>query len=81
MRIVALLLLLSLGAAHADDLAPGGTLRAAFLANNPAQALRAGENDWRGTSIEMTRELARRRNLQVALIPLTNPPAVIEAVA
>jgi polar amino acid transport system substrate-binding protein len=80
MRLVGLLLLLSLGAARADDIAPGGTLRTAFLANNPAQALRAGD-DWRGTSIDMTRELARQRKLQIALLPMTSPPAVIEAVA
>ncbi len=80
MRLVALLLLLSLGSARADDIAPGGTLRAAFLANNPAQAARAGD-DWRGASIDMTRELARLRNLLVALLPMTSPPAVIEAVA
>lgn len=64
----------------ANDIAPGGTLRVAFLANNPAQALRAGENEWRGTSIEMARELARRNNRLIALNPMSNVPGVIEAV-
>ena len=40
-----------LGAAQADDLAPGGTLRAVYLATNPAQAVKdPATGDIRGAS-------------------------------
>ena len=76
----ALLLFTSL--AFAEDIAPGGTLRAAYLANNPAQSVRDPVNgEIRGASADLARELARRRNVPIVLIPLPNPPTVIEAVA
>ncbi len=59
----------------------GGTLRAAYLSTNPAQAIRDASGELRGASIEMAQELARRNNTSLALIPLASPPAVIEAVA
>ena len=75
----ALLLFCSL--AHADDLAPAGTLRAAYLSSNPAQAVRDPvSGEIRGASADLARELADG-NLPLALMPLPNPPAVIEAVA
>ena len=77
-------LMVALGAspATADDLAPGGTLRAAYLATNPAQAVRdPATGETRGASADLARELAKRRNLGVALVPLANPATVIEAVA
>ena len=77
-------LMVALGAspAKADDLAPGGTLRAAYLATNPAQAVRdPATGETRGASADLARELAKRRNLGVALVPLANPATVIEAVA
>jgi polar amino acid transport system substrate-binding protein len=68
--------------AKADDLAPGGTLRAAYLATNPAQAVRdPATGETRGASADLARELAKRRNLSVTLIPLANPAAVIAAIA
>jgi polar amino acid transport system substrate-binding protein len=76
----ALLLLSSL--AFAEDIAPTGTLRAAYLANNPAQAVRDPvSGEIRGASADVARELARRRNVPLALMPLPNPATVIEAVA
>ena len=76
----ALLLFTSL--AFAEDIAPGGTLRAAYLANNPAQSVRDPvSGEIRGASADLARELARRRNVPIVLIPLPNPPTVIEAVA
>jgi polar amino acid transport system substrate-binding protein len=78
----AVALLWPLTAARADVLAPTGTLRAAFLASNPAQAVRDPvSGDIRGASIDLARELARRRNVPVAILPLTGPAAVIAAVA
>ena len=77
---IALLLFHSL--AFADNIAPTGTLRAAYLSSNPAQAVRdPTTGDIRGASADLARELAKRRNVPVALVPLPNPAAVIEAVA
>ena len=79
--IVAALLFFS-SLAFAQDIAPSGTLRAAYLANNPAQAVRdPASGEIRGASADLARELARRRNVPVVFLPLTNPPTVIEAVA
>src|SRR5262245_28985404 len=77
---LALLLFHSL--AFADNIAPTGTLRAAYLSSNPAQAVRdAASGEVRGASADLAREFAKRRNIPVVLIPLPNPAAVIEAVA
>ena len=66
---------------QADDLAPGGALRAVYLATNPAQAVKdPATGEIRGASADLARELAKRHNLQVALIPSANPATVIEAV-
>ena len=68
--------------AFADNIAPTGTLRAAYLSSNPAQAVRDPiTGEIRGASADLARELARRRNLPVALVPLPNPATVIETVA
>src|SRR5215470_10438540 len=68
--------------AFAQDIAPGGTLRAAYLANNPAQAVRdPASGEIHGASADLARELAQRNNIPLVFMPLTNPPAVIEAVA
>jgi ABC-type amino acid transport substrate-binding protein len=65
----------------ADDLAPGGALRAAYLATNPAQAVKdPATGEIRGASADLARELGKRHNMQVALIPSANPAAVIAAV-
>lgn len=67
--------------AHAGDVAPGGTLRAVYLATNPAQAMRdPASGELRGPSPDLARELAKRDNVQLELKPLPSPPAVIEAV-
>jgi polar amino acid transport system substrate-binding protein len=79
---IAVALLWPLTAARADVLAPTGTLRAAYLVSNPAQAVRDPvSGDIRGASIDLARELARRRNVPVTVLPLTGPAAVIAAVA
>jgi polar amino acid transport system substrate-binding protein len=77
---VALLFFHSL--AFADDIAPTGTLRAAYLSSNPAQAVRDSvTGEIRGASADLARELARRRKLPVALMPLPNPASVIDSIA
>lgn len=72
---------LSAQATRADVVAPTGTLRAIYLASNPAQAVRDASGEVRGAAIDLARDLAKRRNLPVTLIPGANPAAVIEAVA
>jgi polar amino acid transport system substrate-binding protein len=65
----------------ANDLAPTGTLRAAYLGTNPAQAMRdPSTGAIRGPSYELARELASRNNVPLEFRPIAGPPAVIEAV-
>src|SRR5262245_48539240 len=67
--------------AQANDIAPGGTLRAVYLGTNPAQAVRdPTTGEVRGTSFDLARELARRNGMPLEFKPITGPPAVIEAV-
>jgi polar amino acid transport system substrate-binding protein len=76
--MVALLSLLFLAP---PQLAPTGTLRAAFLATNPVQARidpRTGAIT--GPAADMARELARRLGVQVALMPEPDAAAVIARV-
>ena len=81
--ILALVLLfVSVAQGLASDIAPTGTLRAAYLANNPAQAVRdPATGEIRGASADLARELGRRINTPVTLIPSTSPQAVIDAVS
>src|SRR5262249_24287629 len=77
-----ILLLVADAPALAHDLAPTGTLRPVYLANNPAQAVRdPATGDIRGASADLARELGRRSGVPVTLIPSTSPQAVIDAVS
>jgi polar amino acid transport system substrate-binding protein len=65
----------------AVDLAPTGTLRAAFLATNPVQArIDAKTGEISGPIADLTRELARRGGVSFKLLPEPNPAAVIERI-
>jgi polar amino acid transport system substrate-binding protein len=76
------LILLYASAALASDMAPTGSLRAAYLGNNPAQAVRDPvSGEIRGASADLARELGRRINAPVTLTPSTSPQAVIDAVS
>ena len=78
----ALLICPLLNSVRADDLAPGATLRAVFLAGNPAQAVRdPTRGEYRGAAVDLAAELAKRHGLPLKMIPSANPNAVIEAVA
>jgi polar amino acid transport system substrate-binding protein len=67
--------------AMAGEVAPRGTLRAAYLATNPAQAMHdPATGQLRGPSYDLARELARRENVPLEFKPFDGPPAVIEAV-
>ena len=81
--IVALLCSLAFpGLACANDIAPGGTLRAVYLGSNPAQAIQdRSTGAIRGVSADLARELAKRINVLVELKPAPNPQGVIDAVS
>src|SRR5260370_15252877 len=67
--------------ARAGDMAPGGTLRAAYLGTTRAQAMRdPATGEVRGAAYDLARELARRNNVPLEFKPIGGPPAVIEAV-
>jgi polar amino acid transport system substrate-binding protein len=69
------------GIAADRDIAPGGTLRAAYLGGNPAQAVRdPATGAIRGASADVARELGRRIDMPVEFKPLANPKAVIDAI-
>jgi len=68
----------NLNPAQGADLAPTGTLRAAFLGTNPVQARtdpKTGEIT--GPIADLVRELARRLNVPFKLIPAPNAQGVI----
>ena len=68
--------------ASADDIAPGGTLRAVYLGSNPAQAVQdRATGQIRGASADLARELAKRIALPLDLKPAANPQAVIDAIS
>lgn len=85
MRVLVSVLLaafVSVAAQAEEALAPGGTLRVAFLKSNPAQALRnVGTGEFHGVAIDLARDLGLKQKLPVELRPLDNPQQVIEAVA
>ena len=68
--------------ACANDIAPGGTLRAVYLGSNPAQAVQDRfTGAIRGVSADLARELGKRINVPVELKPAPNPQGVIDAVS
>jgi polar amino acid transport system substrate-binding protein len=74
-------LLLAAGTAAANDIAPGGTLRAVYLSSNPAQAIQdRATGVIRGASADLARELGKRIGMPVAFSSVANPPAIIDAV-
>lgn len=80
MALVALMMTGSL-TAQSTPLAKDGKVRAAYLATNPAQAVKdPATGQARGVVVDLARELERMHRVTVTLIPLPNPQAVIEAV-
>lgn len=78
--VVISVLTAALAAAQAI-VAPTGTLRAAYLSGNPAQAVKdPATGTVRGVAVDLARELARRHSVEVSLIGVATPQDVIEAV-
>jgi polar amino acid transport system substrate-binding protein len=68
-------------AAAQPIVAPTGTLRAAYLSGNPAQAVKdPATGTIRGVAVDLAGELARRHSVEVSLIGVATPQDVIEAV-
>lgn len=66
--------------AHADDLAPTGTLRAVFLASNPVQArIDPADATPRGPAPDITRALAERRKLAYRIAGIASVRAAMDA--
>ena len=64
------------------DLAPTGTLRAVYLASNPAQAVQdRATGAIRGVSADLARDLARLIGVPVEIRPVGDPKAVIDAIS
>ena len=87
MRVLPILVAAALFCAPAPSLAeeavpaPTGTLRAAYIVSNLAQAAQdPATGTLRGVSADIARELARRGGMPVAILPLATAAKVIEAV-
>ena len=82
LTLLALVLTLNDGAGAADRvLAPTGTLRAAYIVSNVAQArLDSGTGAITGVVADITRELGRRAGVPITITPLPTAAAVLEAV-
>jgi polar amino acid transport system substrate-binding protein len=69
------------GVATADELSPTGTLRAAFIATNPVQAVTDPQTgEVRGPAAELTRELARALGVPFTITGAQGVPGVLESV-
>ena len=75
------LLVASTLTAQRTPLAKDGSVRAAYLATNPAQAVKdPATGQARGVVVDLAREMERMHKVTVTLIPLPNPQSVIDAV-
>jgi polar amino acid transport system substrate-binding protein len=78
MRFIGLSILLS---ALMQVLTPTGTLRAVYLANNPAQAVKdPASGEARGVAIDLAQDFARRLGTKVTATGVQSPQNVIDAV-
>jgi polar amino acid transport system substrate-binding protein len=83
-RLFAPLLILAstgVGRSAQPTVAPTGTLRAAYLANNPAQARTDSQTGaLRGVVVDLVREWGRRLGVKTTLTGIQSPQSVIDAV-
>jgi polar amino acid transport system substrate-binding protein len=79
--ILSVLLLAGTGLEGQSGVATTGALRAAFIAGNPAMAVKdPATGTLGGPAIDLARELAKRRGMTVDLIGVQTPQNVIDAV-
>jgi polar amino acid transport system substrate-binding protein len=76
-----LALVVALAPVQAADLAPTGTLRASFIADNPNQGrVDPQTKEVTGPAPDLVQELARRLGVQYEILPLPSAGAVLESV-
>ncbi len=83
LAILAALICLAAGSAAAAEpgIAPTGTLRAAYIASNLAQAAQDPTTGaFRGVSADIARELGRRNQVPVSIMPAASAAAVLNSV-
>jgi polar amino acid transport system substrate-binding protein len=81
MRLALLIAVAALTMTPQSVLVPTGTLRAGYIATNPAHALTdTATGTVRGTVVDLSRELAQRLKVELTLSGLSSPQAVIDAV-
>ena len=79
--VLILLAVESITLADEPGIAPSGTLRAAYIVSNLAQAVKdPATGEFRGVSADIANELGRRNQVPVRIIPLATAVAVLEAV-
>jgi polar amino acid transport system substrate-binding protein len=82
--LIVILLALPVGTsrlAGQPAIAPSGTLRAAFIAGNPAMAVKnPATGELGGPAVDLARELARQQGVAVELVGVQTPQNVIDAV-
>jgi polar amino acid transport system substrate-binding protein len=79
--LVTVIILTAALSAQNKPLAKNGVVRAAYLATNPAHAVKDPKTgEARGVVIDLVRELGRMHGVKATPIPLPNPQAVIDAV-
>jgi polar amino acid transport system substrate-binding protein len=79
--LLALLTMTLTSSAQTSVVSREGVLRAAYLATNPAHAVRdPATGEARGVAVDVARELSRSVGAAVTLMPLENPQRVIDAV-
>jgi polar amino acid transport system substrate-binding protein len=81
-QIIVMLVVMTLAvSAQHTPLAKDGVVRAAYLASNPAQAVKdPATGEPRGVVVDLARELERTRGVKVTLIGLPSPQRVIDVV-
>jgi polar amino acid transport system substrate-binding protein len=79
--ILATLMVSAMLSAQGTPFAKDGMIRAAYLATNPAHAMKDPKTgEARGVVIDLVQELGRVHGVKATPIPLPNPAAVIDAV-
>jgi polar amino acid transport system substrate-binding protein len=79
--LVVILMMTAASSAQRTTLSKTDTVRAAYLATNPAQTMKdPATGELRGVVVDLVRELGRTRDVTVTLVGLESPQRVIDAV-
>jgi polar amino acid transport system substrate-binding protein len=79
--LVVILMMTAASSAQRTTLSKTDTVRAAYLATNPAQTMKdPATGELRGVVVDLVRELGRTRDVTMTLVGLESPQRVIDAV-